>query len=41
MLGLTGLIDALMAARLTPRLDVLGIRPETSVGAPGAAVGVE
>lgn len=40
MLGLTGLIDALMAARLTPRLDLLGLKPETTVGAPGAAVAV-
>ncbi|WP_341887403.1 flagellar hook-length control protein FliK [Variovorax sp. YR752] len=40
MLGLTGLIDALMAARLTPRLDLLGLKPETAVGAPGAAVAV-
>lgn len=40
MLGLTGLIDALMAARLTPRLDLLGLRPETTVDAPGAAVAV-
>ncbi|PIF74463.1 flagellar hook-length control protein FliK [Variovorax sp. 54] len=40
MLGLTGLIDALMAARLTPRLDLLGLKPEATVGAPGAAVAV-
>ncbi|QFZ87839.1 flagellar hook-length control protein FliK [Variovorax paradoxus] len=40
MLGLTGLIDALMAARLTPRLDLLGLKSETTVGAPGAAVAV-
>ncbi|PLC07598.1 flagellar hook-length control protein FliK [Variovorax sp. RO1] len=40
MLGLTGLIDALMAARLTPRLDLLGLKPETTVGAPGAAMAV-
>ena len=40
MLGLTGLSDALRAARLTPRLDLLGLRPETTVGAPGAAVAV-
>ncbi|MNQ30640.1 Flagellar hook-length control protein FliK [compost metagenome] len=40
MLGLTGLIDALRAARLTPPLDLLGLRPETTVGAPGAAVAV-
>lgn len=40
MLGLTGLIDALRAARLTPPLDLLGLRPETTVGAPGAVVAV-
>lgn len=38
MTGLAGLIDALLAARLAPRLDVLGIKGETTIGAPGAAV---
>jgi hypothetical protein len=40
MTGLAGLIDALLAARLAPRLDVLGIKGETTIGAPGAAVAV-
>jgi hypothetical protein len=40
MSGLAGLIDALLAARLTPRLDVLGIKPEATIGAPGPAVGI-
>jgi hypothetical protein len=40
MTGLAGLIDALLAARLAPRLDVLGIKGETTIGAPGAAVPV-
>jgi hypothetical protein len=40
MTGLAGLIDALLAARLAPRLDVLGIKGETTIGAPGPAVGV-
>ncbi|SCX56177.1 flagellar hook-length control protein FliK [Variovorax sp. EL159] len=40
MSGLAGLIDALLAARLTPRLDVLGIKPEATIGAPGAAAGI-
>jgi hypothetical protein len=40
MTGLAGLIDALLAARLAPRLDVLGIKGETSIGAPGPAVPV-
>ncbi|MGJ7527653.1 flagellar hook-length control protein FliK [Variovorax sp. GB1P17] len=41
MSGLTGLIDALLAARLTPRLDVLGIKPEATIGAPGAALAID
>lgn len=40
MTGLAGLIDALLAARLAPRLDVLGIKGETTIGAPGPAVAV-
>jgi hypothetical protein len=40
MTGLAGLIDALLAARLAPRLDVLGIKGETAIGAPGPAVPV-
>ncbi|RQO51378.1 flagellar hook-length control protein FliK [Variovorax sp. KBW07] len=40
MSGLAGLIDALLAARLTPRLDVLGIKPEATIGAPGPALGI-
>lgn len=35
MTGLAGLIDALLAARLAPRLDVLGIKGEAAIGAPG------
>ncbi len=38
MSGLTGLIDALLAARLAPRLDVLGIKPEATIGAPGPVI---
>ncbi len=38
--GLAGLVDALLAARLAPRLDVLGIKGESTIGAPGAAVPV-
>ena len=40
MTGLAGLLDALLAARLAPRLDVLGIKPETTIGAPGPAVAI-
>ncbi len=40
MSALAGLVDALLAARLTPRLDVLGIKPETTIGAPGPAIAV-
>ncbi|WP_432727111.1 flagellar hook-length control protein FliK [Variovorax sp. W6] len=40
MTALAGLLDALLAARLAPRLDVLGIKPEATIGAPGPAVAV-
>lgn len=40
MTGLAGLLDALLAARLAPRLDVLGIKPEATIGAPGPAVAI-
>lgn len=40
MTGLAGLIDALLAARLAPRLDVLGIKGEATIGAPGPALPV-
>lgn len=40
MTGLAGLLDALLAARLAPRLDVLGIKPEAAIGAPGPAVAI-
>ncbi|WP_395316970.1 flagellar hook-length control protein FliK [Variovorax sp. UC74_104] len=40
MTALAGLIDALLAARLAPRLDVLGIKPEAAIGAPGPAVAI-
>jgi len=40
MTGLAGLIDALLAARLAPRLDVLGIKGEAAIGAPGKALPV-
>ncbi|MGO4392519.1 flagellar hook-length control protein FliK [Variovorax sp. M-6] len=36
MSGLTGLIDALLAVRASPRLDVLAIKAEAQIGAPGA-----
>ena len=36
MSGLTGLIDALLAVKASPRLDVLAIKAETRIGAPGA-----
>ncbi|WP_295986247.1 flagellar hook-length control protein FliK [uncultured Variovorax sp.] len=40
MTALAGLLDALLAARLAPRLDVLGIKPEAAIGAPGPAVAI-
>ena len=40
MSGLTGLIDALLAVKASPRLDVLAIKGEARIGAPGAAVPV-
>ncbi|WP_426389938.1 flagellar hook-length control protein FliK [Variovorax sp. R-27] len=40
MTALAGLLDALLAARLAPRLDVLGIKAEAVIGAPGPAVPV-
>lgn len=40
MTGLAGLLDALLAARLAPRLDVLGIKPEATIGAPGPAAAI-
>ena len=40
MTVIAGLLDALLAARLTPRLDVLGIKPEATIGAPGPAVAI-
>lgn len=41
MTGLAaGLLDALLAARLAPRLDVLGIKAEAAIGAPGPAVAI-
>lgn len=36
MSGLTGLIDALLAVRAAPRLDVPGIKAEARIDAPGA-----
>lgn len=41
MTVIAGLLDALLAARLAPRLDVLGIKGETAIGAPGAVIGVD
>lgn len=40
MSGLTGLIDALLAVKASPRLDVLAIKGEAQIGAPGAVVQV-
>ncbi|HET7837414.1 MAG TPA: flagellar hook-length control protein FliK [Variovorax sp.] len=40
MSGLTGLIDALLAVKASPRLDVLAIKAETRIGAPGAVAEV-
>lgn len=40
MSGLTGLIDALLAAKASPRLDVLAIKTEAQIGAPGAVAQV-
>ncbi|SDZ68051.1 hook-length control protein FliK [Variovorax sp. YR266] len=40
MTALAGLLDALLAARLAPRLDVLGIKAEAVIGAPGPAMPV-
>ncbi|WP_198088951.1 hypothetical protein [Variovorax sp. E3] len=41
MTVIAGLLDALLAARLAPRLDVLGIKGEAAIGAPGAVIGVD
>ncbi|MDM0104342.1 flagellar hook-length control protein FliK [Variovorax sp. J22R24] len=35
MIGLSGLIDNLLAAKASPRLDVLAIKGETEINAPG------
>jgi hypothetical protein len=35
MSGLSGLIDSLLAAKVSPRLDVLAIKGETEINAPG------
>ena len=35
MSGLSGLIDSLLAAKISPRLDVLAIKGETEINAPG------
>lgn len=35
MSGLSGLIDTLLAAKISPRLDVLAIKGETEINAPG------
>jgi len=40
MSGLTGLIDALLAVKASPRLDVLAIKAEARIGAPGAVTQV-
>jgi len=40
MSGLTGLIDALLAVKASPRLDVLAIKGETQIGPPGAVAQV-
>ncbi|MDM0030547.1 flagellar hook-length control protein FliK [Variovorax sp. J22P271] len=40
MSGLTGLIDALLAVKASPRLDVLAIKAEAQIGAPGAVAQV-
>jgi len=40
MTGLTGLIDTFLAGKLTPRLDVLSIKAEAEIGAPGAVLQV-
>ncbi|MDM0074578.1 flagellar hook-length control protein FliK [Variovorax sp. J2P1-59] len=41
MIGLSGLIDNLLAAKISPRLDVLAIKGETEVGAPGPVLQVQ
>lgn len=40
MIGLSGLIDSLLTAKSSPRLDVLAIKGETEIGAPGPVLGV-
>lgn len=40
MSGLTGLIDALLAVKASPRVDVLAIKAEAQIGAPGAVAQV-
>lgn len=41
MIGLSGLIDNLLAAKVSPRLDVLAIKGETEVNAPGPVLQVQ
>ncbi|MDM0002160.1 flagellar hook-length control protein FliK [Variovorax sp. J22P240] len=41
MIGLSGLIDNLLAAKVSPRLDVLAIKGETEVDAPGPVLQVQ
>lgn len=40
MIGLSGLIDSLLTAKSSPRPDVLAIKGETEIGAPGPVLGV-
>jgi hypothetical protein len=40
MIGLSGLIDSLLTATSSPRPDVLAIKGETEIGAPGPVLGV-
>lgn len=40
MIGLSGLIDTLLTAKALPRLDVLAIKGEAEIGAPGPVLGV-
>ncbi|SCK60170.1 hook-length control protein FliK [Variovorax sp. HW608] len=40
MTGLTGLIDTLLAAKTSPRVDVLAIRNEAEIGPPGPVLQV-
>jgi len=40
MIGLSGLIDTLLAAKTSPRMDVLAIRNEAEIGPPGPVLQV-